>query len=138
MKNLKLKFWRKRIYNSVKRTAKVCLISYYGFSEQYPNATSKEIYRFVLKSRGITEQHPMYEHYERLIQESDSFIDIVHSIVSDEIPSELDSLIKTSTKSAYEYTLDGKRDLHGKRLGKPWETYATIYEILHEVIPESI
>lgn len=123
----KHKKWRKRIYKSVIRTAKVCLISYNACLYKHPDATNVELYTMVLNSRNYSE-----DAIEYILTNANSLADVVHLIAMQELPSGMDYFVKNPLKSRYDFL----EDLEDKP--KLVEIYGSVYEIVCSIIPEGI
>lgn len=132
--NLEFKFWRKRIYKTVKGIARTCLVSYYACSNKYPDATNIELYTMVLATRDYTREQikDIMTRPKPLQSKPLRLFDVVHGVVIRETPIELDSIINTPTKPKFEYYVDNKSK--PKRV----ETYTSLAEIVNEVIPDDI
>ena len=122
---LKHKFWRKRIYKTVVKTAKVCLGCYYTFSLKFPDVANVELYKMVLVSRNYTE-----EAIEDIVTEAKTLRDVVHLIAMGELPWELDHFVQTPLKSKFDDIAEDEPKLV--------ETYRSLYEIVYSVIPEGL
>ena len=125
---------RKRLFKMVRRIAKVCLFSFYAISEEFPEASKKELYKMAIKTRpGYTD-----EKIETILETSlDSqthqqlkFINYVHAVVMEEMDWDFDQIVKTPLKSPFTIE-DGPEP-------KLWETYRTYHQIIASVIPPDL
>lgn len=120
----KHKLWRKRIYKSVIRTAKVCLISYNACLYKHPDATKVELYTMVLNTRNYSG-----EAIEYILTKANSLADVVHLIAMQELPPEMHYFVKNPLKSRYDFLEDKPKLV---------EIYGSVYEIVCSIIPEGI
>lgn len=129
--SLKHGLHRKFIYRTVRSIAKTQLRTFYAGQSRFPNLSDEELYFHTIMSRpGYTEEstRQILERAKSSVQwRQDAplrLLDVVHALVLEEVPMELDSVVRENIKSRFDYFDDQPRTEM---------SYSTYYEIVCEI-----
>ena len=131
MRYLQHRLYRKFIYRTVRSIAKTQLLTFYAVQSSFPNLSDEELYYHTIMTRpGYTE-----EAARQVLEEAKQgveplrFREVVHALVLEEVPMELDSVVRENMKSRFDYFDDHPTTEM---------SYSTYYEIVCEIIPPEI
>lgn len=127
---------RKLIYRKVRSIAKTQLRTFYVVRSRFPNLSDEELYFHTIMLRpGYTEEstRQILERAKSSVQwRQDAplrLLDVVHTLVLEEMSMDLDSVVKENIESRYDYFDDQPTTEM---------SYSTYYEIVCEIIPPEI
>ena len=124
-------FFRKFVFRTAKGIAKRQLRAFYALRNKFPNMSNEELYYCVIRTRPKYTEEMANQIIEIAKQEGEplQFRDVVHALVMEETPMELDSIVRSPTESRYNFNSDS--ELNEK-------TFTTYYEIVDSIIPPDI
>ena len=132
--NLKYRFFRKQIFRTVKSIAKTQLRTFYAVKNRFPNLANEELYfRTIMTRPGYSEEdvRQILESAVEMTRDNEPlrFQHVVHALVMEEIPMEMDPIVKRNIESKFQWDSNGTLN---------WRTYTNCYEIVLEIIPTEL
>ena len=129
--SLKHRFLRTFIFRTVKSIAKTQLRSFYAVQSRFPNLPNEELYYHTIMSRpGYTE-----ETARQILEDAKRhdaplrLRDVVHALVMEEVPMELDPVLRWNIESRYDLSDDPSTTEM---------SFSTYHEIVCDIIPPDI
>lgn len=130
--NLKYRFFRKQIFRTVESIAKTQLRTFYAVKNEFPNLANEELYFRTLMTRpGYTEED--VRQIVEIAKPGDNkplrLHHVVHALVMEELPWEMDVIVQRPIESRFQWDSDGTLN---------WRTYTSCHAILLEIIPPDL
>ena len=132
--NIKYRFFRKQIFRTVLSIAKTQLRTFYAVKNRFPNLPNEELYFHTLMTRpGYTEGdvRQILDSAVEMTRDNEPLRlhHVVHALVMEEIPMEMDPIVKRNIESKFQWDSNGRTN---------WKTYSSCYEIVLEIIPPEL
>lgn len=132
--NLKYRFFRKQIFRTVESIAKTQLRTFNAVKNKFPNLANEELYFRTLMTRpGYTEEdvRQILEDAVEMTRDKEPvrLHHVVHALVMEELPWEMDPIVRRPIESRFQWDSDGTLN---------WRTYTSCHAIVSEIIPPDL
>ena len=132
--NLKYRFFRRLIFRTVKSMAKTQLRTFYAVKNRLPNLPNEELYFYTILTRPRYTEEDVRQILEHAtVTKGDSeplrLHDVVFALVMEEIPMEMDPIVKRPIESRFQWD---------NNAGTNWRTFSSCSEIVWDIIPPDI
>ena len=132
--NLKYRFFRKQIFRTVESIAKTQLRTFYAVKNKFPNLPNEKLYFHTLMTRpGYTEGdvRQILDSAVEMTRNNEPLRlhHVVHALVMEEIPMEMEPIVQRPIESRFQWDSDGTLN---------WRTYTSCHAIVLEIIPREL